>query len=264
VTEPAAHPIEAESYAILAGRVDLSRWPAGAREVVARMIHATADESFGTTARIGVQSVDAAVEALRSGAPVVCDSSMVAAGATAAARLTTVHCYLEQVPVPPAGSTRAAAAISLASAAHPEGAVWVIGNAPTALEALLDLCLVGRVRPAAVLGLPVGYVGAAEAKTALWNSALRDVTITNHGPRGGSAVAAAAINALARLASMSMSRGTSGGASPAGSGGASPAGSGGASSAPPAGSSPAPAPATSPRPPSARSRGSPPAPSCAQ
>jgi precorrin-8X/cobalt-precorrin-8 methylmutase len=93
--------------------------------------------------------------------------------------------------------------MALAGGAHPEGAVWVIGNAPTALAALLDLCAAGQVRPAAVVGLPVGYVGAAEAKAALWDSPLRSIAITNDGPRGGSGVAAAAINALARLASAS-------------------------------------------------------------
>jgi precorrin-8X/cobalt-precorrin-8 methylmutase len=200
MTEPRVHPIEAESYAILARRVDLSGWPAGAREVVARMIHATADESFASSARVGPRAVGAAVAALRCGAPVVCDSAMVAAGASGAARLTGVHCFLDRVPAAPAGSTRSAAAIALAGAAHPEGAVWVIGNAPTALAGLLDLCLNGRVRPAAVIGVPVGYVGAAEVKAALWDSPFRELAITNRGPRGGSAVAAAAINALARLA----------------------------------------------------------------
>ncbi len=200
-TGPDVHPIEAASYAIMAERVDLSRWPVGARQVVARMIHATADESFGATARIGDRAVGAGVAALRCAAPVVCDSAMVAAGASGAGRLSNLHCYLDQVAVAPAGSTRAAAAITLAVAAHPEDAVWIIGNAPTALAALLDLWQAGRVRPAAVIGLPVGYVGAAETKAALWDSSLRDLTITNVGPRGGSAVAAAAINALARLAS---------------------------------------------------------------
>jgi precorrin-8X/cobalt-precorrin-8 methylmutase len=202
-TGPDVHPIEAASYAIMAERVDLSRWPVGARQVVGRMIHATADESFGATARIGDQAVGAGVAALRAAAPVVCDSAMVAAGASAAARFSNLHCYLDQVAVAPAGSTRAAAAMTLAVAAHPEDAVWIVGNAPTALAALLDLWQAGRVRPAVVIGLPVGYVGAAEAKAALWDSSLRDLTITNVGPRGGSAVAAAAINALARLASAS-------------------------------------------------------------
>jgi precorrin-8X/cobalt-precorrin-8 methylmutase len=95
--------------------------------------------------------------------------------------------------------------MSVAGADHPDGAVWVVGNAPTALTALLELCRAGRVRPAAVVGLPVGYVGATEAKVALWASSLREVSITNDGPRGGSAVAAAAVNALARLASTPQS-----------------------------------------------------------
>jgi precorrin-8X/cobalt-precorrin-8 methylmutase len=110
-------------------------------------------------------------------------------------------CYLERVAVAPAGGTRSAAAIELAAAIHPHGALWVIGNAPTALFALLELCEAGDVVPAAIVGLPVGYVGAAAAKAALWESAFRAITITNVGERGGSAVAAAAVNALGRLAS---------------------------------------------------------------
>jgi precorrin-8X/cobalt-precorrin-8 methylmutase len=201
VTGPGIHPIEADSYAIMARQVDLSAWPTGDRDVVARMIHATADESFASSARIGRRAVGAVVTALRSRAPLICDSAMVAAGASGAAKLTSVHCYLDQVPAPPANGTRAAAAISLAGALHPDGAVWVVGTAPTALTMVLDLCRAGEVRPAAVIGLPVGYVGAAAAKADLWESSLHDVAITNIGPRGGSAVAAAAINALARLAS---------------------------------------------------------------
>jgi precorrin-8X/cobalt-precorrin-8 methylmutase len=110
------------------------------------------------------------------------------------------HCFLDEVPQAPPGDTRSAAAIRLAAERFPDGALWVIGNAPTALFALLDLHAAASVRPAAVIGLPVGYVGAAESKAALWDSALGPVAITNSGVRGGSAVAAAAVNALARLA----------------------------------------------------------------
>jgi precorrin-8X/cobalt-precorrin-8 methylmutase len=191
------HPIEAASYRILAERVDLSAWPAGARDVVARMIHATADESFAATARIGEQAVEAAVAALIGGAPVVCDAGMVVAGIP---RVTGSVCFLDEVPEAPPGDTRSAAAIRLAAARHPEGALWVVGNAPTALFALLDLHASGAVRPAAVIGLPVGYVGAAESKAALWAGGLRALSITNTGPRGGSPAAAGAVNALARLA----------------------------------------------------------------
>ena len=188
------HPIEVESYRRLAERVDLSGWPDGARDVVARMVHARADESFAETARIGDEAVAAAADALRRNAPIVCDARMVVAGLTLPA-----VCFLDDVAEAPAGDTRSAEAFRRAGERHPEGALWVIGNAPTALAALLDLYAAGRVRPAAVVGLPVGYVGAAEAKAALWASDLRPLAITNTGNRGGSAVAAAAVNALARL-----------------------------------------------------------------
>ena len=214
---PAAgvHPIEARSYEIMAARVDLSAWPPGARDVVARMIHATADESFATSARVGAHAVTAAVEALAAGAPVICDARMVVAGVPRVAASVPVRCYLDEAPppsetagVPAPGvaglaappTTRSAAAIDMAAAAHPDGALWVIGNAPTALFRLLELHAAGALRPAAVIGVPVGYVGAAESKAALWASPLAPVAVTNEGRRGGSPVAAAAVNALARLA----------------------------------------------------------------
>jgi precorrin isomerase len=190
------HPIEIESYAILDARVDLSGWPSGQREVVARMIHATADVGFADSARIGATAVDSAIDALRRGAPIVVDAAMVAAGIPS---LETT-CLLAEVPVAPAGSTRSAAAITLAAARHPAGAIWVIGNAPTALAELLRLHADGLVDPAAVIGLPVGFVGASEAKDALWESPLAERSITNVGERGGSPVAAGAMNAVIRLA----------------------------------------------------------------
>jgi len=90
--------------------------------------------------------------------------------------------------------------VALAATEYPDAALWVVGNAPTALARLLELHAAGTLRPAAVIGLPVGYVGAAEAKAALWASPLQAVAITNVGYRGGSPVAAAAVNALAALA----------------------------------------------------------------
>jgi precorrin-8X/cobalt-precorrin-8 methylmutase len=191
------HPIETESYRIMAGRVDLSAWEGGARDVVARMVHATADESFAETALVGERAVAAAVAALVAGAPVVCDARMVVAGIPSVAG---VRCFLDEVPQAPPGDTRSAAAIRLAAERFPDGALWVVGNAPTALFALLELHGAGVVRPAAVIGMPVGYVGAAESKAALWASPLRPLAITNRGVRGGSPVAAGAVNALARLA----------------------------------------------------------------
>jgi precorrin-8X/cobalt-precorrin-8 methylmutase len=190
------HPIELESYRILNERVDLSGWPDGERQVVARMVHATADESFAATARIGTAAVSAAIAALNAKAPVVCDSRMVVAGIPSVPQAV---CFLGEVDTAPPGDTRSAAAIRLAAARYPVGAIWVIGNAPTALNELLRLHAEGRIKPAAVIGLPVGYVGAADAKAALWDSGLQAVAITNTGERGGSPVAAAALNALHRL-----------------------------------------------------------------
>ena len=183
------HPIEVESYRIMAERVDLSSWTPLARAVVARLIHASADLDYATCAHVTDDDVAAGVDALRTGAPVLCDSHMVRVGITG----VEATCLLDEVPVAPAGSTRSAAAMRIAAHRHPDGAVFVVGNAPTALAALLDL----PVRPALVVGLPVGFVGAAEAKACLLR---RDwPCITNTGEKGGSAVAAAAVNALVRL-----------------------------------------------------------------
>ena len=190
------HPIEVESYRILAERVDLSALAPLDRAVVERMVHSTADLSFVESARIGERATAALLDAVTAGAPVIVAAAMVAAGIT---RHPTT-CYLARVPVAPPGSTRSAAAFELAAAEHPTGAVFVCGNAPTALFALLDLHAAGRVEPAAVVGLPVGFVGAAESKAALWDSPLAPVSITNVGERGGSPVAAGAVNAIVRAA----------------------------------------------------------------
>lgn len=201
--EPPVHPIEAESYRILSSLVDLTRWPPGARDVVARMIHATADESFADSVRIGPDAVTAAVSALRHGAAVVCDAGMVVAGLPTVPRTI---CLLGEVPTAPPAGTRSAAAFRLAADRHADGAIWVVGNAPTALAELLEMHADGAVRPAAVIGVPVGYVGAAEAKAVLWASPLQAVSITNVGRRGGSPVAAGAVNALHRLARQPQDR----------------------------------------------------------
>jgi precorrin-8X/cobalt-precorrin-8 methylmutase len=149
--------------------------------------------------KIGANAVAAAVGAMAEGRTVVCDGAMVVAGLSQVARRCPVRCYLDRVPSAPPGVTRAAAAVTLAAADHPQGAIWVIGNAPTALAELVRLHLAGLLQPSAVIGLPVGYVGAAEAKAALWDSPLRSISITNAGERGGSPAAAAAGNAIARL-----------------------------------------------------------------
>lgn len=200
------HPIEEESYRILKERVDLSAWPGGSAAVVARVIHATADLEYATTMVVDQAAVEVGVAALRSGAPVVADVKMTRDGITGVQAIS----YLDAVlPVSansnPVGGfvrpapTRSALAMRHAAEAHREGAVFVIGCAPTALEELLRLVAGGILRPALVIGMPVGFVGAAESKEALRRSGI--VSISNRGEKGGSAAAAAACNALVRLAS---------------------------------------------------------------
>jgi precorrin-8X/cobalt-precorrin-8 methylmutase len=144
---------------------------------------------------------DAAAAALRNGAPILCDAQMVAHGVTRS-RLPAdnkVVCALSDPSVPQLalslGTTRSAAAVELWRP-HLEGALVAIGNAPTALFHLMDMIARGAPRPAAVVGVPVGFVGAAESKAALAASGLAPFLIVR-GRKGGSAIAAAAINALA-------------------------------------------------------------------
>jgi precorrin-8X/cobalt-precorrin-8 methylmutase len=190
------HPIEEESYRILHARVDLSKWQPGARDVVARLIHASADVEYAATTVIGSHAVVHGIEALKAGAPVVADVEMVRVGITAASAV----CYLSEAAADEAQElTRSAAAMRIAAERHPRGAVFVVGNAPTALFELLRLAHEGAVHPALIVGLPVGFVGAAESKQALRDSRLGHIAISNVGEKGGSAVAAAAVNALGRF-----------------------------------------------------------------
>ena len=183
------HPIEAASYRVLNERVDLSAWPPLSRAVVARMIHASADLDYAESTRCTEAAVRAGVDAVRRGAPIICDAHMVRVGIARSA-----VCLLDEVAEAHEGSTRSAAAMRRAAQRHPEGAVFVVGNAPTALVELLT----HDIEPALVVGLPVGFIGAAESKAALLASGLP--CITNVGEKGGSAVAVAAVNALVRLA----------------------------------------------------------------
>jgi len=189
------HPIEAESYRILAGRADLSAFGPSAAAVVARVIHASADVEYAATMVLDEAAVAAGVAALRAGAPVVTDVEMVAAGIPG---IPTV-CYLSEAAADTdAGLTRSAAGMRIAAARHPDGAVVVVGCAPTALAEVVRLWGEGALRPALVVGLPVGFVGAVEAKAAL-RAQHALASISNVGEKGGSAVAAAAVNAMARL-----------------------------------------------------------------
>ena len=188
------HPIEAESYRILRSRIDLSRLPRFSRDVTERIIHARADFDYATDLVCDEEALAAAVDALAGGAVVVADVEMVAAGITSCPVVCKIREPLTQRLARTANITRAAAAVRLAFGAVGPGAVWVVGCAPTALREILSR----DVEPAFVVGLPVGFVGAAEAKDALRASGLR--ALTNVSEKGGSAVAAAALNALLRAA----------------------------------------------------------------
>jgi precorrin-8X/cobalt-precorrin-8 methylmutase len=184
------HPIETESYRILRGMVDLSHLGPLSRAVAERVIHASADLEYAQSLILDEAALEGGIEALRREAPIVTDVGMVAAGITGRETRCFVsypraHRLSESLAI-----TRSAAGFRLAVEEVGEGAIWVVGNAPTALFELLEL----DVAPALVIGLPVGFVGAAESKAALVESGLP--TIANRGPKGGSAVAAAALNAL--------------------------------------------------------------------
>ncbi|MFF4897640.1 precorrin-8X methylmutase [Streptomyces sp. NPDC001068] len=179
------HPIEEESYRRMRARLDTSHLPPLTRAVVERVVHSAADLEYAADLVTDEADLAAAHAALHAGAPVVVDVAMVAAGIT---RRETV-CRLPDAGSA-AGLTRSAHAVRLAYEQVGPGALWVIGNAPTALEELLTL----DAAPALVIGLPVGFVGAVESKAALRASGLP--AVSNVSEKGGSAVAAAALNAL--------------------------------------------------------------------
>ena len=184
------HPIEAESYRILREQVDLSHLGPLSRAVAERVIHASADLEYAESLVLDEAALRRGLGALRRGARVVTDAGMVAAGITAREALCFVSDPRARLLAEHLDITRSAAGFRLAEREAGFEAVWVVGNAPTALFELLEM----DVRPALVVGLPVGFVGAAESKETLMRSGLP--AVANHGPKGGSAVAAAALNAL--------------------------------------------------------------------
>jgi precorrin-8X/cobalt-precorrin-8 methylmutase len=191
------------SFAIIRAEAELSRFSAEEADVAVRMIHASGLVEAARHIVFGRDLVAAARAALTHGAPILCDAEMVAHGITRA-RLPArndVVCALRDARVPALaeklGTTRSAAALEL-WADRLAGAVVAIGNAPTALFRLLELLDAGAPKPAAILGIPVGFVGAAESKDALAEDS-RDVPfLIVRGRMGGSAMAAAAVNGLAR------------------------------------------------------------------
>ena len=191
------------SFAIIRAEADLSRFSAEEAEIAVRMIHACGQVEAARLIAFGPGLVAAARGALKRGAPILCDAEMVAHGITRA-RLpagSEVICTLRDRRVPELaaklGTTRSAAALELWGE-RLDGALVAIGNAPTALFRLLEMLEGGAPRPAAILGIPVGFVGAAESKDALAANSFGVPYLIVRGRMGGSAMTAAAVNALAR------------------------------------------------------------------
>ncbi|MCW2532224.1 MAG: cobH [Blastococcus sp.] len=189
-----------QSFATIRAEADLDRLPADLAQVVVRMIHACGQVDLVDDVAFSPAVVGRAREALNAGAPVLCDAQMVASGITRR-RLpkdNDVVCTLNDPRTPSLaadlGTTRTAAALELWGD-RLDGAVVAIGNAPTALFHLLETVAAGGPRPAAVIGIPVGFIGAAESKDALAASDLEFLVV--RGRRGGSAITAAAVNAIA-------------------------------------------------------------------
>lgn len=185
------HPIETESYRILRERLDLSHLPPLSRAVAERIVHGTAELAWAEELVLDEDALRSGWSALQAGAPVVADSRMVAAGVTSRDVVVPLTDPRVRQLAADWSTTRSAAAIRLAVADVGPGAVWLFGNAPTALDELLRH---DDANPALVVGLPVGFVGAVEAKAALRDHGLP--AISNRGERGGSAAAASAVNAL--------------------------------------------------------------------
>ncbi|HEY8247032.1 MAG TPA: precorrin-8X methylmutase [Hyphomicrobium sp.] len=189
------------SFAIIRAEADLQRFKGRAEKVAVRIIHATGMIEIAGDISMSPDFAERAVVALENGAPILCDTQMVAHGITRS-RLPAANqvvCTIGDAAVPELartlGTTRSAAAMELWRP-HMAGAVVAIGNAPTALFHLIEMIDRGAPPPAAVIGVPVGFVGAAESKEALASCGLVPFLVVQ-GRKGGSAIAAATVNALA-------------------------------------------------------------------
>ncbi|MCA1990248.1 MAG: precorrin-8X methylmutase [Desulfarculus sp.] len=197
--------IERQSFAIIDHEAGAHGWEPAAWTIVRRMIHTSGDFSWIDSVRMHPQAIAAGIAALRAGRPIYTDTRMAQAGIgkTLLTRWgVEVICLVDDPAVAAQakeqGVTRSLAGIDL-SLERMRGGIYVIGNAPTALFRLLEQAASGRARPALVIGLPVGFVNAAESKQALADQE-QIPYITALGRKGGSNLAAAVVNALARLA----------------------------------------------------------------
>jgi len=195
--------IETRSFAIIDAEAGDHGFSPDVWPLVRRMIHTTADFEYLETVRIHPNAIAAGIGAIRSGQPLFTDTHMARMGIRRALLAETgaaVTCLITDsdvmIQAKKNGTTRALAAVD-AAAEHMDGGIYVVGNAPTALLRLIEHITAGRIAPALVIGLPVGFVNAAESKAALLET---DIPyITNVGRKGGSNVAASVVNALALM-----------------------------------------------------------------
>lgn len=196
--------IEKRSFEIIDAEAGIHDFDPGQWSIVRRMIHTSADFEYMASIRIHPRAIDAGIQAISRGAPVFCDTNMLRTGIRTRDLNTfgaSTHCLMNDPEIArmarQSGVTRARTAVDAAADSIADG-IYAIGNAPTALLRLIDLVVLGRAQPALVIGLPVGFVNAAESKAAL--AELDTPFITNAGRKGGSNVAASVVNALILLA----------------------------------------------------------------
>ena len=198
--------IEEESFRIIDAEAGEHGWPGAEWQIVRRAIHTSADFEYAQSMVLSEDVVEKAVAALKSGAGIVTDTNMALSGISKPRLIPlgcSVSCHVADRDVAERaqleGVTRSITAMRK-GVANPENSIFVIGNAPTALFELLRLIETGTTKPALIIGLPVGFVGAEESKNALASGNHGIPFITNIGRKGGSNVAAAVVNALAILA----------------------------------------------------------------
>jgi len=198
--------IEEESFRIIDTEAGDHGWPGDEWQIVRRAIHTSADFEYARSMVLSDDVIERAITALKSGAGIVTDTNMALSGISKPRLISfgcLVSCHVADPDVASQakteGVTRSIAAMRKA-VANPDNSIFVIGNAPTALFELLRLIETGAAKPALIIGLPVGFVGAEESKNALASGGHDIPFITNIGRKGGSNVAAAVVNALAILA----------------------------------------------------------------
>jgi precorrin-8X/cobalt-precorrin-8 methylmutase len=198
--------IERQSFTQIRQLTDLSRFDPDQQQVAMRLVHTSGDPDIVHDLHFSPGAVEAGLTALQQSADVLCDIEMVSHGVSKRYLRGHVHCFLNSPTVAErarqTGETRSMAAMT-EWPAHLAGSIVAIGNAPTALFRLLELLDEGAPRPALIIGMPVGFINAAESKQAMWEvapSELQTPCITLLGRRGGSSLAAATLNALARMA----------------------------------------------------------------